>query len=146
MNLNGGLRVLAPRFKPPAGLEHQFVDLVRLGILGQEVLPDAAAKKPALPGSVGRALGLFDGQLQFTRGRRGKRPLHHFLVGGGGEINPPYWRMGIEKARHCRGLQPRRCAFDLREESREPAVGIAMLVGAGPNTELLAVVAHGEES
>src|SRR5207247_5840345 len=117
-----------------------------LGILGQEVLADAAAKKPALPSSVGRTLGLFNGELQVARGRRGKRPFHHFLVGGGGEINPPYRRVVIEKARHGRGLQPSRRAFDLREESHEPAFRVAMVVGAWPNAELLAVVAHGEET
>src|SRR2546426_12660256 len=66
-----GLRVLAPRFKPPAGLEHQFVNLVRLGILGQAVLPDAAAKKTALSSYVCRTLGIFNGELQVARGRRG---------------------------------------------------------------------------
>ena len=142
----GGRAVALFGFQPPADFEHEFVNLIRLGVFDQKILPNAAAKEPPLPPSTRCSFSFFDGEFQLPRRARRQRPLHHFLVGGCREVDPPHGWMAGEIRRDGGGLKPRGSAFDRCQEPLEPAVLVHMVVGARPDAELFAVVSHGEEA
>jgi len=74
---------------------------------------------------------------------RGQNPLHHFGVRGGGKVGAAERGMiGKIFARSC-DAQPGRVLFEGGEEVLEPAVFVAVCVGARPDAEFFHVIAHG---
>ena len=81
--------------------------------------------------------------LELVARRGGQHPFHHLGVGSSGQIGPAERRVRGQDIFHGRrGGEPLARSFERGEEALDPAVAVAVVVGAGPRAELFAVVAH----
>ena len=142
----GRLRACAPRGNgsdASGDAEHFFVEQVGLGVFAEETAPGAAAQEG---NDFGATRELFLYGVVTLADTRGENPLHHFGVRSGGKIGTPQGRMIGEVFARSGDAEPRRVFFESGEEILEPAVFVAMSVGAGPNAEFFHVIAHGSHA
>ena len=139
----GAVLVVSERGKLFRDAQHFFVHQVRFGIFGEKAAPKSTAQKGRDVG----ASGEFIEQAMVSGSRSGgQSPLHHFLVGSGGQIGAAERRMRVDGVSGSGNVEPVVAILERGEEIFEPAVLVAMRVSAGPAAEFFEIVAHGGDA
>ncbi len=123
----------------PVNAQHLLIHPVYLRIFNQKITPQAAVHEldyilAAFCFKLTLKTGIFPGLI----GRQ--RPFHHLLIRRAGQIYAAYGREPSHIFTQLNGINPCLIIFERSKKSIHPSLLPAMLVSAGPNAELLAVI------